>query len=295
MKRLLLSLTAALTLLTGCKGTWLMYDTTQRDRLYFTVEGGLNVVSFALLSETELEYKVPVTLLGTPKADRDRTCPVRILSGVPTTMDVGGERVDVETALPGVDYTVGDLVIPAGQVAGTLTLNLLRNSGMVGVYKKIDILIVADDEFLPMDPDSTSMKAIITPELVLYVTDGEPSCPEWWKTEAGSVDYQWGAYYGQFAPAKFRKMLEFYHGIAAKNAPLYEELLVKYGYNIDAPGLERNFMSKQDQSVWATYVLIPLHDYYVEYYAAHPAQAETFAEIGDLTTGTWGNPMRLLR
>ena len=54
-------------------------------------------------------------------------------------------------------------------------------------------------------------------------------------------------------------------------------------------------MSKQDQSVWATYVLIPLHDYYVEYYKTHPEEAETFAEIGDLTSGTWGNPLRLLR
>ena len=294
MKRLTILLAVLLPLLTGCKGTWLMYDTTQRDRLYFTVDGGFNVVSFALRSEDEVQYKASVTILGTPK-DHDRTCPVEIVSGEDATVDDGGQTIRVETARQGVDYTLGDLVIPAGSVNGTLTINLLRNSGMVGVYKKIDLRIVEDDKFLPMDPDSSSMKAIITPEFVLYVTDGEPSCPEWWKTEAGSVDYQWGAYYGRFAPAKFRKMLELYHAIEGKNAPLYEELLAKYVYNIDAPGLERNFMSKQDQSVWATYVLIPLHDYYVEYYKTHPEEAETFAEIGDLTSGTWGNPLRLLR
>lgn len=292
MKRLILL--SALLLLAGCKGTWLMYDTTQTDRLYFTVEGEFNVVSFSLLTETTVDYEASVTVLGTPK-DHDRKATLKVIDQAPATVTVGAETITVQTAVQGVDYTVGDLLIPAGSTTGKLSLKLLRNPGMVDIYKKIDIRIEPSDEFLPMDADSSSMKAIITPELVLYVTDGEPSCPEWWKTEAGGQDYQWGAYYGTFKPAKFRKMLEYYHAIPQKNAPLYEELLVKYGYNIDNPGLERNFMSKQDQSVWATYVLIPLHDYYVAYYATHPEEAETFAETGDLTTRTWGNPLRLLR
>ena len=292
MKRLILLLPVLL--IAGCKGTWLMYDTTQTDRLYFTVEGEFNVVSFSLLTETSVDYEAAVTVLGTPK-DHERKATLKVLEQAPGTVQVGSETLTVQTAVQGVDYTLGELVIPAGSTTGKLSLKLLRNPGMVDVYKKIDIRIEPSDEFLPMDSDSTSMKAIITPELVLYVTDGEPSCPEWWKTEAGGQDYQWGAYYGTFKPAKFRKMLEYYHTIPQKNAPLYEELLVKYGYNIDNPGLERNFMSKQDQSVWATYVLIPLHDYYVAYYATHPEEAETFAETGDLTTRTWGNPLRLLR
>ena len=293
MKRLAILILTVL-LAASCKGTWLMYDTSQRDHLYFTVDGAVNVFSFALLNTDEAEYQAPVTILGTPK-DYDRVCPVQIVEATEKVIESGGDTFPVMTAVSGKDYTAGELVVPAGSVKGTLSLKLFRNGSMKGIYKKIDIRIVPDDEFLPMVPDSSSMKAIITPEFILYVTDGEPSCPEWWKTEYGSVDYQWGAYYGTFAPAKYRKMLEYYHAIAGKNAPLYEELLVKYGLNIDAPGLERNFMSKQDQSVWATYVLIPLHDYYVDYYASHPEQAETFAETGDLTTRTWGNPMRLLR
>ncbi|MCH5172762.1 MAG: hypothetical protein J1D85_00985 [Bacteroidales bacterium] len=279
----------------GCRGTWLMYDSSQRDRLYFTVDGDVNVVSFALLTDTFVDYQATVYMLGMPR-DEDRTYKaVFVNSAIGETIRVGGEEVSVNTAVEGIDYTVGDFVIPAGEVTGTLDLRLMRSSDLAGKYKKIDFRIVEDENFLPMDADSTSMSSIITPEFILYITDGEPSCPEWWKTEAAGVDYQWGAYYGKFTPAKFRKLLEYYHGIALKNPGLYEELVAKYGENIDKKGLERNFMSKQDQSVWATYVLIPLRAYYEEYYASHPSEAETFAEVGDLTTMTWGNPMRLLR
>ena len=281
--------------MTGCQGTWLMYDTAQRDRVYFTVDGSLNVVSFALRAENAVDYSAPVTLMGTPK-DRDRTCRIAIVESAPSQIRTGGETISVQTAVQGVDYTIGELVIPAGSVTGALPIRVLRDPGQTGIYKKIHVRILEDDNFLPMDPDSTSSKAIITPEMILYVTDGDPSCPEWWNTEAGGVDYQWGAYYGNFTPGKFRKLLEYYHAIADRNAPLFDELVAKYGYNLDNPGIRRNFMSfGLEQAVWATYVLIPLHDYYVAYYAAHPEEAETFGETGDLTSRTWGNPLRLLR
>ena len=294
MKRLLTVIFLA-ALLCSCSGTWLMYDITQKDRLYFTVEGASNVASFALLASDEMHYPVPVSIVGTPK-EQDRIFRIELIDAVPgEKAAMGSDSITVQTAKEGRDFEIGELVIPAGQVKGSIDITLKRTPEMNGTFLKLHMRIVETDDFLPMDADSSVMKSIITPEFVLLMTDGEPACPEWWKTESKGVDYEWGAYYGKYKPAKFRLMLDYYHAIEGKNPGLWEDLLAKYGYNIDKEGLPRNFMSTNDQSVWASYVLIPLHDYYVEYYAEHPDEAENFGNTGDLTTFTWGDPLRLLR
>lgn len=291
-----LGLMAAALLLSACNGTWLKYDTSAPDRLYFKVGGVTNVHSFALIAEDEIEVSYPVQILGTPK-NEDRVLPVKVLSELNDgeTIQVGSEDVAVWNAREGVDFEVDEVVLPAGKVATSINFRLKRTSSLNGVYRKITVSFEENGQFLRMDADSSNLKQIITPKLTFYMTDGEPACPEWWKTASGGVDYEWGMYYGTYFPAKFRKLLEFYHGIKDINPLLYDELLVKYGENIDKEGLPRNFMSTQDQSIWATYVLIPLHAYYQEYYKEHPENAEGFANTGDLTNRTWGDPMRLLR
>ena len=285
----------ALALLCSCTGTWLMYDTTQKDRLYFTASGANNVASFALLNSDEIHYPVQVNIVGTPKA-QDRYFRIELLDAVPgEKAAMGSDSIAVLTARQGVDFEIGELIIPSGEVKGSIDLTLKRTPEMNSKYLKLHMRILETEDFLPMDADSSVMKGIITPEFVILMTDGEPACPEWWKTESKGVDYEWGAYYGKYKPAKFRLMLEYYHAIEGKNPGLWADLLEKYGYNIDKEGLPRNFMSTNDQSVWATYVLIPVHDYYVKYYAEHPDEAENFGNTGDLTTFTWGDPLRLLR
>lgn len=279
----------------ACNGTWLRYDVNAPDRVYFKVAGSTNVHSFALVSEDEMEVSYPVYILGTPK-NEDREVPaIQLFSDGEQTVVVGNDTIPVMDAVEGTDFQMGKVIIPAGKVQGEVHFTLKRNAGMNGVYRKVCLLLQEDQNFLRMDSDSTNLKSIVTAELVFYVTDGEPACPEWWKTASGGVDYEWGMYYGNYFPAKFRKMLEYYHSIGDKNPLLYDEMLAKYGENIDKEGLPRSFMSSQDQSVWATYVLIPLHAYYMEYYKEHPENAEKFANAGDLTSRTWGDPMRLLR
>ena len=293
MKRTLIL--AVVCLLSGCSGTWLMYDTGQKDRLYFTVTGTTNVISFALSASDTLHTVANISLLGTPK-DYDRRFLVELNDAAEgETIRIGSDDLPVTTAEAGTDYEAGEMMIPAGKVSASIPITLYRTPGLKQGCRKIDIIVVEDEEFLPMNADSTSMKGIITPEFVLYVTDGEPACPEWWKTESHGVDYEWGAYYGIYFPAKYRKMLEYYHAMEERNPGLYADFVEKYGPNIDKEGLARNFMSMNDQSVWATYVLIPLHAYYMEYYSEHPTDEETFGPTGDLTTRTWGDPMRLLR
>lgn len=296
MKGRTLILTLAVLLLCACKGSFVMYDTAQRDRPYFIMPGTRNVASFALLSQDSFTYKIPLYLLGTPKSS-DRQVRLEFIDAADTEEIVVGDRhYPVLTARPDVDFVLHGSRVSSGRVQDTIRITLRRSPDISGIYMKLHFRVVEDENFLPMDRDTTNASRIISPEFVLYITDGDPACPEWWKTESKGVDYEWGAYYGRFKPDKYRKMLEYFHGIGEKNPLLYEELVAKYGENIDKEGLERNFMSKQDQAVWASYVLIPLHEYYIQYYLEHPKeQDETFGETGDLTTYTWGNPMRLLR
>ena len=295
MRRRLTAFALICLALTGCKGTWLMYDTTQKDHLYFTVAGVNNFISFALSASDTLNTYAEVSLVGTPK-DYDRDFLIETNDArVGETVRIGSDDVPVLTARPGEDYEYGRWTIPAGEVKTRIPIVLHRTPEIKDCCRKIELVLIESEDFLPMPADSADMKNIITSKFVLYLTDGEPACPEWWKTASNGVDYEWGAYYGVYTPAKYRKMLEFYHSMEDRNPGLYAEFVEKYGVNIDKEGLERNFMSFNDQSVWATYVLIPLHAYYKEYYATHPTDLEIFGPTGDLTTKTWGDPMRLLR
>ena len=80
-------LTGTVAAFASCSDTWLMYDTSQKDKLYFKYENYPSLdqylstdFSFALLDESVKEVKktVTVTLLGMP-ADRDRTFEVRAI------------------------------------------------------------------------------------------------------------------------------------------------------------------------------------------------------------------------
>jgi hypothetical protein len=82
------------------------------------------------------------------------------------------------------------------------------------------------------------------------------------------------------------------------NPVIFEQMVAKYGYNLDNPDIETVFFQKTDPAVWATYVLIPLYNYFKDLYAANPehpdATIDTFADKG--TAGAyWKDPVGLLK
>lgn len=91
-------LTGTVAAFASCSDTWLMYDTSQKDKLYFKYENYPSLdqylstdFSFALLDESVKEVKktVTVTLLGMP-ADRDRTFEVRAIHDTTSNYTTGG-------------------------------------------------------------------------------------------------------------------------------------------------------------------------------------------------------------
>ena len=289
--------TALILTLAGCKDTWLMYDTSQKDHLYFEVTSALPQVSFSLIEDQQIEYNVAVKMMGMP-VDYDRTFSIEYIDADPDeTITVGTEKIPVITAQSGTDFEIGALTLPAGAVETSIPLTLHRQEVMKTKYACIRFRIVEDDEFLPLAADSTFVKKIKTPLFNLYVNDGDPTCPDWWDASATGYDlFGWTLYLGRFYPEKFRKMLDLYHQVETKNPVFYQECVDRYGENLDKEGIAKNFIQLENPTVWASYVLIPLCEYYKTYYAEHPDDPNYEEIKSSGSSGTdWTDPIALLR
>ena len=262
---------AAAFALVSCQGTWLMYDTGQKDRLYFEVLQTPEIASFALINDESICYKATVKMMGMP-VDYDRTFHIEYIPAEEGEMHNNGTTdMPVLTAREGVDFKMGELVIPAGAVEADVNITLLKSDEMDDNYMKLTFKVVEDEEFLPMDPDSTDLRAIVSPQFSLLVNAEDPVCPVWWDASTSGEDlFGWHRFLGKFYPDKFRKLLEYYHGINDVNPSLYEQLVAQYGENLDKEGIVQAFFQKESPAMWATYVLIPLYNYYKEYYEQHP-------------------------
>lgn len=289
-----LCLTALTIMAAGCKGTWIMYDQEQKDHLYFEVTSATNV-SFSLTEATTMTQTVPVKMMGMPR-DHERVISLTWLDPEKAETEDG---TGIVKAVEGTDFTVSDLVIPAGEICGNIVFTINRTEGMKTAIHDIRFSIAENDDFLPLKADSTSISKILTPVFDIKVSDGEPLCPDWWDATTGSSDdlKGWTMYLGKYYPAKYRKMLEFYHNMKAKNPIFYEDCLAKYGENLDKEGIKKSFFASENPAAWASYVLIPLCEYYKTWYSGHPddPNVETIQTKSGTVGKYWRDPIALLR
>ena len=289
-----LCLTALTIMAAGCKGTWIMYDQEQKDHLYFEVTSATNV-SFSLTEATTMTQTVPVKMMGMPR-DHERVISLTWLDPEKAEAEDG---TGIVKAVEGTDFTVSDLVIPAGEICGNIVFTINRTEGMKTAIHDIRFSIAENDDFLPLKADSTSISKILTPVFDIKVSDGEPLCPDWWDATTGSSDdlKGWTMYLGKYYPAKYRKMLEFYHNMKAKNPIFYEDCLAKYGENLDKEGIKKSFFASENPAAWASYVLIPLCEYYKTWYSGHPddPNVETIQTKPGTSGKYWRDPIALLR
>lgn len=289
-------LTLALVSLDACKASKLMYDTSQKDRLYFTMPETPGVASFALISDDYINYETPVNMMGMPK-NYDRPVKLRFIADKEGTVLLGQTEINVIPARENVDYEFVGLDIPAGKVEGLLRLKLKRTEIMKEKHVSIRFRVEEDAEFRPMDVDSSNIKRILTPEFHIYVNAGEPVCPSWWDASTSSSNlFGWHMFLGNFYPDKFRKLLEYYHAMEVKNPVIYQRCVDKYGVNLDREGIQAAFFQRENPAIWATYVLIPLYNYYKSYYQEHPddPMLETMADNG-AAGKYWKNPLGQLK
>ena len=257
-----------------------------------------STVSFALVEDLELTHNVKVKMMGMP-VNADRQFTVEFLEPSVASVASGESTIDVYKAVAGTDFEAPSFVMPAGAVETTLSFKLKRTETIKTKFASIRFRICENDEFVPMVQDSSDVKAIVSAEYEVMFNDGEPVCPAWWDSSSGSTNlFGWNMNVGKFYVAKYRKFLELFHAMEESNPVIFEQMVAKYGYNLDNPDIEAVFFQKTDPAVWATYVLIPLYNYFKDLYAANPehpdATIDTFADKG--TAGAyWKDPVGLLK
>lgn len=91
-------------------------------------------------------------------------------------------------------------------------------------------------------------------------------------------------------------MLELFKKTETLNPSFYETCVERYGENLDKEDIKASFFASENPSAWATFVLIPLREYFQAYYEEHPddPNIEVFADRG-AAKEYWGNPIKLLR
>lgn len=298
MKRLIYSLVAFLPFLASCDGTLVMYDTGQKDHIYFQDRIQTIMKSFALLSTDEIDVAANVYVMGNV-SDVDRPFKVESVdTPAGTVLTFGGVEYPVISAREGVDFEVEDCVIPAGKVSTTINVRLKRQPEMKGgSYVRVHLRLVPYGNFEPL-PADTINTTVMSPEFQLYVNDGDPACPTWWRP-ASSKPAGWDYDLGNFYPSKFRKLLEFYHKTAETNPTFYEYCVAHYGENLDAEPNADNFKMTRFwrqtyMAAWASEVFCPLFEYYEQYYKDHPDDPN-FEPMGTESVNInaligWGDP-----
>jgi len=312
-KSFIIGLFPAFLILAGCQGTWVMYDTTQPNHIYFMEAKQTHMVSFSLIPEDELVLSASVFLMGMP-ADHDRECKIQFLTAAEgEILETGGIQYAVQTARPGIDYQADAVIIPAGQTSGTLRLTIRRTPEMLADHQllKVGIRLSDNENFLAVAPDSSKTSAILTPYFYAYVSDGEPACPSWWRNTSNGV-LGWHFNLGQFYPGKYRRMLQLFHDTETSNPGFFQWASAAYGYNLDEPNLAyyavtstspasdedrktdmmNTFWRKRYASAWARYVFMPLYNYYKEKYEKNPTDPE-WERMGTVNQNTrqgWADP-----
>lgn len=277
----------------SCSDTWLMYDTSQKNKLYFS-DGAQSLdrylsteAPFALLDESvkEIHKTLPVKLLGSV-ADRDRSFKVQAIHDTTTNYTTGGVARELYDAVEGEDYTIDELIVPAGSVEGRIEVTVKRTGKLKDKTASLVLQIAENDEFQGV-PRNVHR---------ILISDGIAACPNWWYHTA---TIQWYMYLGEFREEKYRKVLELYHGIEELNPTLYAEMVKEFGENIDNETYTTKTGGKADMSTgffvrsnnpykmaWLRFVLGPLYEYYKTNYP----DLETYGTYNAGTGTGWRDP-----
>lgn len=132
----------ALASFVSCKDTWLMYNLSQKDNLYFKEKDQKHTYSFALIEADTINVSTTVYIMG-QVSDVDRHYSVEYLDAEPGDSLL---ELPVVSAVAGEDFEVGDLVIPAGDTSAVLNIKLKRTAKMLdSCYVRVGIRLKADE------------------------------------------------------------------------------------------------------------------------------------------------------
>lgn len=284
----------------SCNDTWVMYDRDQKSHLVITGNDTILTSTYSIVFEVESSfiYEIPISIMGLP-AQGNLTFEVEAMQDDITSWTIGMDERPVINATNGIDFEVGNLIIEEGKTRGKIPLKIYRKDYMSESFVSILLKIKENDNYQPMYRDYFR----------LLVVDGEPACPAWWTNAYPPDQYHipgWAMYLGKFTPEKYRRLLSLYWETEETNPIFYNDIYEQYGrylseYYEGEDGqlvqTRASFLSIEKPSLWATYVLVPLCEYYKEYYANNdPDEEDEEIKTGTGTNGEyWRDPIYLLR
>ncbi|MCM1076175.1 MAG: DUF4843 domain-containing protein [Bacteroides sp.] len=227
-----------------------LYDTTQKDSVFFEYRNTSN----ELVDEIEYNYnydiatvhtiEIPVTLMGVPK-DYDRTIEViQLTEPLKKENPIEGQDSLVYRPMTeGINFTLTDNIIPAGEVGGTIRINLLRDKDPeILTEQKSLILTIGEND---------DLRSVGENKIIILYSDIRPSVrPDWWP------DYRPLPIYS-FENAQW--FFQYFYDRAPKaDINLYNEMISRYGdYFVNAQRVGGPFAYYSD--FLRNYVLIPLY------------------------------------
>ena len=230
---------AICSLMAGCGNDYMEYDSSLRG-IYFTrdtLEYSFGVTPVEIQTHV---LKVPFRTMGIV-TQTDRAVSFEIVT-------------DSTTATEGVQFTLGEAVIEAGQTEGYIPVTLLR-SGLEGTYAtgyhryRLGLRLRANENFTPTLNSRDQLRVVCF--------DNAVEQPSWLGRDNEKI---WPAYsLGQWHPYKLIKMVELFHGLEATMPETYQRIADLYGENLESIPYGDPYIFK---TIFNKYIFKPMYDYF---------------------------------
>ena len=233
-------LLAGALLLAACQETDYMRFDTSKPGIYFTRD--TLVYSFGVLPiETRTsEFRFSIRVMD-GVSDHDRTFAYEVIA-------------DSTTAKEGVQYTIGQPVIPAGKVDGYIPVTLLRD-GIAGSYTegfvdyRLGLRLKSGEGFTPTLSEKDQIRVLTFNNAV-----EQPS----WLDYRGQKIWRENRF-GVWHPLKFIKMVEYFHNIQHILPETYVKMVDRYGENLEHVPYGDFY---EYGTIMRKHVFIPMYEYF---------------------------------
>jgi hypothetical protein len=223
----------------ACDQDYMTYDVADQG-VYFTRDTLTYSFSVTPIEVKSYSFKVPFRVMGaTDAADR------------PVAFSVVASMTN---AVEGVQYTIGDAVLPADSIDGYIPIEILRD-GLEGNYTDgytkytLVLRLETNDYFRPM-LDSAAQWRTVT-------FDNAIEQPNWLNAYGDKV---WSkAELGVWHPYKFIKMVEYFHAIADILPETYEKMVAAYGENLESIPYGDVYLYR---TIFKKYVYLPMYEFF---------------------------------
>lgn len=231
-------------MMTGCQQNDYMVFDESYSGIYFT-EDSLHY-SFSTLPIETRTYteEIPVQIMGKPY-DYDRVFAVVVEPSIYNETPLAGRQYDLKAE---------DLIVPAGEITGSIPLVILRD-GLAGddengyTRYELRLRLVENNNFTPTLTQAD--------QNVVVTFDNSIEKPSWYSEAV------WISKCGEWAPIKLIKIMEYFHTTLKENAPsTYDKMVEDIGENWE--DVTYGWPTDYNYTV-KKYILIPCYEFFLQH------------------------------